>query len=326
MNRDINDVVAELDRIDELVTRYCDLGDELDELERKKDSDLREVIFNYYPELPDDMPVFSAIQPEVKPINPKSVKRVKVGLVGFAAAFMVWLLTKMVTSVGLNKVHGLIDWDGIAGKAILAMIAFAIVFVITYRNYAEEKREHDAMALRRRKFEKIINTTHAQDVVNFQTQMDEYSAKHQLYYHKFEDCYDEYVDNHNQIVEKIDQIETAMAEVTLISSEHIVLARRISNLLKSGRADSLKEAINLAISEKRDEEYIAQRLAEEERRTQILEQQAYDNLLHNQRMEREAEAQTQHAQTQLRIAEEQLKATVKQNEQLKQLLDSKKVK
>ena len=314
MNRDINAVVAELDRIDGLVNRYCDLGCELDELERKLDSDLYEVIFNYYPELPDDMPVFSAIQPEVKPIDPKSVKRAKVGLIGFVAAFIVSLITKMV------------DWDGIAGKAILIMIAFAIVFVITYRNYAEEKREHDTMALRRRNFEKIINTTHAQDVVAFQIQLDEYSAKYQLYYHKCEECYDEYVDNHNQLVERIDQIENAIAEVTLISSEHFSLAGRISNLLKSGRADSLKEALNLAISEKRDEEYKAQRLAEEERRTQIVEQQANDNLLHNQRMEREAIAQTQHAQMQLHIAEAQLKATVKQNEQLKQLLDSKKVK
>ena len=63
-------------------------------------------------------------------------------------------------------------------------------------------------------------------------------------------------------------------------------------------------------------------MAEEARRTQIAEQQAYDNMLHNQRMEREAAAQTQQAQTQARIAEAQLKATEQQNAQLKKLLDN----
>lgn len=45
-------------------------------------------------------------------------------------------------------------------------------------------------------------------------------------------------------------------------------------------------------------------------------------MLHNQRMEREAAAQTQQAQTQARIAEAQLKATEQQNAQLKKLLDN----
>ena len=115
-----------------------------------------------------------------------------------------------------------------------------------------------------------------------------------------------------------------LAEVTLLSEEHIVIAGHVSNMLKSGRADTLKEALNLAISEKRDEEFKAQQLAEEARRTQIAEKQAYDNMLHNQKMEREAAVQTQQARNQVIIAQAQLKATEQQNAQLKQLLNNQK--
>ncbi len=312
MNTNINDVVKELDRINGLVTRFCDIGDEIDELKRKNDSETREIYYEYRPELPNAMPVFKTLQPEVEPFNSTHAKGIKIGLFGFVVALLVWFISKTAM------------WFGIIGYAILAMIVFAIWFIVSYRKYTSDKREYDVIAKRRSDFEEIINNSHTQDTVNFQTELSDYYTKYQLFDHKFNECCDAYVNAHNKLVEESEQVQNTLAEVTLLSEEHIVLAGRISNLLKSGRADTLKEALNLAIAEKRDEEYKAQQLAEEARRTQIAEQQAYDNMLHNQRMEREAAAQTQQAQTQARIAEAQLKATEQQNAQLKQLLDNQK--
>ena len=285
MNTNIKDVITELDRISALVSRFCDIGDEIDELKEKNDRETREIYYEYRPELPASMPVFKTLQSEVEPFSSTHAKGIKIGLLGFLAALVVW-------------------------------------FIVAYRKYSADKKEYDVIAKRRSDYEEIIKNSHAQDTFNFQTELSDYYTKYQLFDHKFNECCDAYVNAHNKLVEESEQIQNTLAEVTLLSEEHIVLARRIGDILKSGRADTFKEALNLAIAEKRDEEFKAQQLAEEARRTQIAEQQAYDNMLHNQRMEREAAVQTQQAQTQARIAEAQLKATEQQNAQLKKLLDN----
>lgn len=310
MSTNIKDVIAELDRISALVSRFCDIGDEIDELKEKNDRETREIYYEYRPELPASMPVFKTLQAEVEPFNSSHAKGIKIGLLGFLAALVIWFISK--TSM----------WFGVIGYAFFAMIIFAIWFIVAYRKYSADKKEYDAVAKRRYEYEEIIKNSHAQDTLNFQAELSDYYTKYQLFDHKFNECCDAYVNAHNKLVEESEQVQNTLSEVTLLSEEHIVLARRIGDILKSGRADTFKEALNLAIAEKRDEEFKAQQLAEEARRTQIAEQQAYDNMLHNQRMEREAAAQTQQAQTQARIAEAQLKATEQQNAQLKKLLDN----
>ena len=310
MSTNIKDVIAELDRISALVRRFCDIGNEIDALKEKNDRETREIYYKYRPELPASMPVFKTLQAEVEPFNSSHAKGIKMGLLGFLAALVVWFISKTAM------------WYGVIGYAFFAMIIFAIWFIVAYRKYSADKKEYDVIAKRRYDYEEIIKNSHAQDTLNFQAELSDYYTKYQLFDHKFNECCDAYVNAHNNLVKESEQIQDTLSEVTLLSEEHIVLAQRIGDILKAGRADTFKEALNLAISEKRDEEFKAQQLAEEARRTQIAEQQAYDNMLHNQRMEREAAAQTQQAQTQARIAEAQLKATEQQNAQLKKLLDN----
>lgn len=312
MSTNIKDVIAELDRISALVTRFCNVCDEIDELKEKHDKETGEIYYEYRPELPAGMPVFKTLQAEVAPFKSSHAKGIKIGLLGFLAALAVWIISK----TGI--------WIGVTGYAFFAMIIFAIWFIAAYLKYSAEKKEYDAVAKRRYGYEEIIKNSHAQDTLNFQAELSDYYTKYQLLDHKFKECCDTYVNAHNKLVEESIQIQDTLSEVTLLSEEHIALAQRIGDILKSGRADTFKEALNLAIAEKRDEEFKAQQLAEEAHRTQLAEQQAYENMLHNQRLEREAAAQTQQAQAQARIAEEQLKATEKQNAQLKELLDKQK--
>lgn len=312
MSANIKDTIAELDRISALVTRFCGIGDEIDELEEKNKNDGREIYRELYPSLPKPPAVFSTIEKEVGAFSSTHSKGVKIGLIGFVVSFITWFIAKEALLLG------------IIAYAFIAMIVFAVWFIVSYRKFAVDKKEYDARAERRSKFEEIAKNTHAQELLQFRIDLDDYYAEYQLFDHRFSECFDAYVNAHNLLVEESQQVKEELDAVTLLSQEHIVLARRISDILRSGRAGAFKEALNLAIAEKRDEEYKAQQLAEEIRRTQIAEQQAYDNMLHNQRMEREAAAQTQQAQMQASIAEAQLKATEQQNAQLKQLLESQK--
>ncbi|MBR6681246.1 MAG: hypothetical protein IKL59_08300 [Clostridia bacterium] len=80
-----------------------------------------------------------------------------------------------------------------------------------------------------------------------------------------------------------------LTSTSLIPEDLYFDAWRISSMLKQRRADSLKEAINLALDEKRKDEEEEARREEAARREVILEQQAYDNRMHNEAMQRAAE-------------------------------------
>lgn len=101
-----------------------------------------------------------------------------------------------------------------------------------------------------------------------------------------------------EIDTKIKEIEAKLEKITVIHSDLFYLAGRISSVLKQGRADTLKEAINIALDDQRkaDEELNrqleAERMEEEARR-------------HNEAMQREAERQSEMAAAQARAAEEQ---------------------
>lgn len=273
MSTDIKDIITELDGISALVNRLCDISNEIVELKGKNDRKAREICCKYRPELPPGMPVFKTLQAEVDSFNSSHTKGVKIGLLGFLAALIFWLISKVT-----------MRFDVIV-YAFFAMIIFAIWFIISYRKYSADKKEYDAAAKKRYDYEEIIKNSHAQDTLNFQIELSDYYTKYQLFDHKFAECCDAYVNAHNKLIMEREQVQGMLSEVTLLSKEHIVLARRISDILKSGRANALKDALNMAIAEKRDEEFKSQLLANESYITQV------------------AEAQTRMAEAQLNIIE-----------------------
>ena len=92
-----------------------------------------------------------------------------------------------------------------------------------------------------------------------------------------------------ELSQKKEEISKQLDSVTIISKDFIPDAGRIAKVLKQGRADTLKEAINLVCDEKRKDAEEAQRREEAERQEQILWEQAYENRKHNERMQRVAE-------------------------------------
>ena len=76
-------------------------------------------------------------------------------------------------------------------------------------------------------------------------------------------------------------------EYDFVPPEYFHYVPAVLTLLKSGRADDYKEALNIAIAEEKDAEERAQRMEEDRRRTMIMEQQAEEERRHNRMMEEE---------------------------------------
>ncbi|MBQ9736656.1 MAG: hypothetical protein IJV96_07730 [Clostridia bacterium] len=125
-------------------------------------------------------------------------------------------------------------------------------------------------------------------------------------------------------------LDAELAKVTLIDSDYFVIADRIAAALKRGRADTLKEAINIVLDDVRKEQAEEARREEARRREAIMEKEAEEERRHNDamrrqaeedaraqrehnaRMEREAAAQTRAAE---RAADEQRRAADAQRRQ-----------
>lgn len=128
-----------------------------------------------------------------------------------------------------------------------------------------------------------------------------------------------------QIEKEKDSLMREMDEKELLSWNLYGEAGRIASILEDGRANTLQEAINLALDEARKDEEERNRQEEARRQEEILEQQAEDNRRHNAAMQRAAEEQAmamrdqaQAAQQQARAAEEQAREAKRQRERAEQ--------
>ncbi|MBE6886479.1 MAG: hypothetical protein E7486_05950 [Ruminococcaceae bacterium] len=108
---------------------------------------------------------------------------------------------------------------------------------------------------------------------------------------------------------RIEQLEEQLREQKTIPCDYIYLIPEIIQIWEGHRADSYKEALNLAIEDDRKREEEAARQREAARQEELLLQQARETARHNKQMEREAAQQTALAQKQIAVAEEQLRAT-----------------
>lgn len=96
---------------------------------------------------------------------------------------------------------------------------------------------------------------------------------------------------------KLRDLDEKLDSFTLINPSLFYIAGNIADALDMGRADSLKEAINIALEDERKDKEEAARREEALRQEEILERQAEDNRIHNAIMQ-EAERQARYTQEQ----------------------------
>lgn len=112
------------------------------------------------------------------------------------------------------------------------------------------------------------------------------------------ECHEKRAAAFKESAEALKEIE----ELDMIPPEYYHHVPQMILLLKSGRADDQKEALNMAIDMEHQEELEAQRRAEEERRIAAMERQAEEERRHNLQMERQ---QAEHDRAMERQAREQ---------------------
>lgn len=308
MNMDNKEIIAELERIDGLLESFGRLDRDFERAKEQKEEDLHNIYREYHPKLPTGPSAFGALAQEPGAFTPIHAGKVKIFSVGFVASLAIWLIAKMLPP------------NGISGFALVATVVFVILFFRSMSKFSEEKKHYDERVVRRNKFEELLNSSHTQEKAQFEADLTDYYTQYQIFDHKFDEYYDAYMIRQQERLDELKVINEQLDAVTLLSQDYLFLAGSIKELLQFGRADTFKEALNLAIVEQRDMEFKARQLEEESRRTAIVEQQAYEERMHNQRMEAEAAAQSRQAQMQSQIAEAQLKATEQQNKQLQEIL------
>lgn len=120
---------------------------------------------------------------------------------------------------------------------------------------------------------------------------------------------------------ELDNVTEQLNAVTLIQPDLFDNAASISKLLRTQRADTLKEAINLAIEEERKENQERERREEARRQEAILEEQAYQTRMHERAMEQAAERQAAEARAHAAAMEAQARAQTAETEKLRKELE-----
>lgn len=174
----------------------------------------------------------------------------------------------------------------------------------------------------------------------YEKQKEEKIREEEELHQKFSEDRRKLAEKEKELKKQLEAVEEQLNAVTIIHPDMTDMASDIARILEMGRADTLKEAINLALEDDRKATEEMNRQAEAQRQEAILEQQAQQTRRHqmemeeaerahnkameeetrrnNAAMEREArahnEAMQRAAQESNRIAREQGRASARQNE------------
>lgn len=225
-----------------------------------------------------NFPVFPIEKGDLDKLKANADQSKKIFMIALAAA------------VGLSVLYFFVN-----SLIILAVLGVGAA-IVTYKMH---KKANDLYIARKKAYDASLET-YQTTVTAFRRALANYDAEKQQGLQAMEafkptymaayEMYHEYLAEYgsnieNATAERLQVIE-AIDGYDFVPSEYWGLVPSMLTLLKSGRADDYKEALNLAIREQRDEEEAQARRAEEERRTAIMQQQAEEERRHNAQMEK----------------------------------------
>jgi len=254
----------------------------------------------------DNLPIF--FNSKENDINQKNNKKERyfkyLKIVGIAtiALFLICLLP-FVNSFGFIGT--------LRNAGILASIIIAYFFFSTNNELKKKKSEEEQ---KQAEFEKSYNSF-AKHLETYEDEKNEGIAIAKEYGKRYKKAYEiqkekiEIINNKKtEAMQKYVDINKEIDAESPVPREYLHFIPKLILFLKSGRADTLKEALNLAIEEERIRERDEALLAEERKRTAIEQQRQENERLHQLEMERQAEMQTRAAMDQADAAEKQAKA------------------
>ena len=352
----LTEVVTELDRISSLCDKYNSLKKDMDNITDEKEEEDQELLSDVADTLKEfkkaqdakfkaNRPLISASRLTTPPESPKKpelknptkeiLMAALIGLITFALVAVV--IIGMVISP-LADAMGMLAFF-LPFVMIVAIWLWFVKGAPTITKITEwqkkEKEWKEKQTEWETKFNKSITKEDDERFINefkdfdaaFLSLVDVCSKKYDEEFMRYDSglevIKEKYVKKLDDIGKELEETVNLLYQNTIIHPDLFDIAWRISSILKTGRADSLKEAINLALDEERKDMEEAARRAEARQQEAILEQQARDNRMHNEAMaraaEEEARAQRAHnaameraAEAQARAAEAQAREAAKQ--------------
>lgn len=350
--------IVELDRIHKLYNNLNKKIDDYKDLEKEKDLEIekcnkknRESLNNYYKNLqktnrPKKPQIFEAIAPTSSyssanqrnfvldldkegvyikyyfPSVKETIIYLYANILSILCAIMAVILCVVAFFVNLQIM-------------LYAIIIGVALYIIQLKYPLKESVEYWENCLKIDYFKQTINNAFAKDdpekfykdfkeydkwFSNITQQCDKHFEKEKepmlLAVKKIESDYDSKL---KSIFNSAQEIKFELDKVTIIGSEYFDRADKISDMLKSGRADTLKEALNLTLDEERKDREERARRSE----AQLL---AIQNQLHNMEMKRIAEAEAaemmEHNRAMEASANAQLELAKKQEARMQEQADN----
>ncbi len=240
-----------------------------------------------------------------------SKKLIFFGVLGFTALM---LIIYFLSHVGF--------FNTLSVLGIFATIFFWFRYSKTKKDYFDKKHAYDRSVkeynISMEKFRTGLARYEQEKEVALR-ELEIFRALHAVSYDKYIKILDEFAENKQTAIERRQEVNEQLRQCELVPENYLHLVSPIITILKSGRADTYKEALNLAIDEERQEQEAAarraaeaRRQAEEERRTAILQQQAAEERRHNEQMERQQAEQARQAARQAEQAQRQAEQAQRQ--------------
>lgn len=219
----------------------------------------------------------------------------------------------------------LTHWNFLNSVASVCLIATLLVFFPfsqSKKTYKEKealyndsvKKSEDSFVA----YKKALGMYEQQKVAGIEAAKT-FAEQYKTSYRKYEELLDEFEHSKNTAIVKVLECIDEAKTIDFVPVEYYDLIPPILSMLKSGRADNYKEALNMAIEEQRLKEAEAARRAEEAQKIQLMQEQAaaeQRRLAEAERYNREMQQQQQlqakmmleeqHHQTK-KLAEEQRK-------------------
>ncbi len=144
--------------------------------------------------------------------------------------------------------------------------------------------------------------------------LQEHAALYPTFQAELKEIADEYAADKKLFTEARDDFARQIATYDFVPEQYYHLVDPILALLKSGRADDYKEALNMAIREEQEEQERQERRAAEARQAALEERRAEEERRHNERMEAQQRAHNAQMEKQAAQAEHDRQVAAKQAE------------
>lgn len=239
----------------------------------------------------------------------QSLEKVKKRFYAVLVVTIICFIISTITHWGL--------FEGISTIGILASIFFGLLFN-TGKNKAKKDKNTYETAVKDyensmqayRNALSVYESEKAKGIEVAKQFADQYKEAYIEYDRLLQESEEKRKQAFQTFIQKMDEAKT----YDFMPPEYYDLIKPIIKILKSGRADSYKEALNLAIQEEKEAQAEAARRAEEAERTRIMREQAAaeerrarEEQRHNQAMERQQHLREEKAQAEQRAAERKAK-------------------